>query len=53
MFDRYHSGWTVHGVLESLGEDATPGAPITHGLVEEAVVDLLTERASDYVEHAA
>ena len=53
VFDRYRSGWTVRGVLESLGEGTTPGAPIIHGVVEQAVVDLLTERDSDYVEHAA
>jgi DNA topoisomerase IB len=45
VFDRYQSGWTIGGVLDELGAEAEPGEPCTHGRVEEAVRDLLTDRA--------
>jgi DNA topoisomerase IB len=51
VFDRYRSGWTISGVLESLGEDMRIGELSIIGRVEEAVLDLLTgPRASDDVE---
>lgn len=52
VFDRYESGWTIAGVLQSLG-DAEPGHPAIQGLVEEAVLDLLQERSSQRVQHIA
>lgn len=49
VFDRYRSGWTIAGVLPELGAEL--GQPSIQGRVEEAVLDLLTERTeSDDVE---
>jgi DNA topoisomerase I len=42
VFDRYRSGWTIGGVLSELGAEL--GQPSIQGRVEEAVLDLLTER---------
>ena len=54
VFDRYRSGWTISGVLTSLGDEAEFGEPSIHGTVEEAVVDLLENRtSSDAVERVA
>jgi DNA topoisomerase I len=54
VFDRYASGWTIAGVLTDLGDDADLGAPSIQGVVEEAVLDLLTERTdSDALEERA
>ena len=44
VFDRYQSGWTIHGALESLGEGAVFGEPSVQGAIEEAVLDLIEER---------
>jgi DNA topoisomerase I len=44
VFDRYESGWTIAGVLHELGDEAAIGAPSIQGVVEEAVLDLLSER---------
>jgi DNA topoisomerase IB len=54
VFDRYRSGWTISGVLDSLGDVAAFGEPSTQGAVEEAVLDLLEDRTdSDAVEKIA
>jgi DNA topoisomerase-1 len=54
VFDRYQSGWTISGVLDSLGDVATFGEPSTQGAVEEAVIDLVKDRTdSDAVEKIA
>ena len=44
VFDRYDSGWTVLPALERLGEVDDLGEPAFHGVIEEAVLDLLEER---------
>jgi DNA topoisomerase IB len=44
VFDRYLSGWTISGALESLATDVDFGAPSFHGAIEEAVLDLLEDR---------
>jgi DNA topoisomerase-1 len=54
IFDRYHSGWTIAGAIEALGEGAAFGEPSTQGPVEEAVIDLLEDnKDSDAVERTA
>jgi DNA topoisomerase IB len=54
VFDRYQSGWTISGVLDSLGDVAAFGEPSTQGAVEDAVIDLLEDRTdSDAVEKIA
>lgn len=51
VFDRYLSGWTIHPILERLGEDAVFGQPSFHGPVEEGVIDLIeNNRASPAIE---
>ena len=51
VFDRYRSGWTISGAIESLGEDVDLGAPSTQGAIEQAVLDLLAnDRDSDAME---
>lgn len=53
VFDRYASGWTIAGALQSLG-DADVGHPAIQGTVEEAVLGLLEERSSTTaLEHLA
>lgn len=44
VFDRYESGWTIRGALDTLGEEAGFGEPSYQGAIEEAVLDLLEER---------
>ena len=41
VFDRFQSGWTI--APELLGADIDFGDVATHGGVEEAVIDLLTD----------
>jgi DNA topoisomerase I len=54
VFDRYDSGWTISGALESLGEGAVFGEPSTQGAIEEAVLDLIEDRReSDAIEKIA
>jgi DNA topoisomerase I len=43
VFDRFRSGWTIIGAIDSLGEDIDYGDVATHGAIEEAVIDLLTD----------
>ncbi len=51
VFDRYRSGWTIAGALESLADVDALGEPATQGTVEEAVLDLLADnRRSDAIE---
>jgi hypothetical protein len=51
IFDRYHSGWTIAGAMEGLGEGAAFGEPSTQGPIEEAVIDLLEDnKNSDALE---
>ncbi|HVL98615.1 MAG TPA: hypothetical protein VM324_04915 [Egibacteraceae bacterium] len=53
VFDRYESGWTIAGALQSLG-DAEFGHPAIQGTVEQAVLDLLEERrGSEALERVA
>jgi DNA topoisomerase I len=45
VFDRFRSGWTILGAIDSVGADVSDGDVATHGEgVEEAVIDLLTDR---------
>ena len=44
VFDRYLSGWTISGALDSLGTDIDLGAPSFQGGIEDAVLDLLEHR---------
>ncbi|HVM35965.1 MAG TPA: DNA topoisomerase IB [Actinomycetota bacterium] len=54
VFDRYRSGWTIAGIVESLGAVEVFGEPSIQGAVEDAVVDLLEDnRASDALEKIA
>jgi DNA topoisomerase IB len=46
VFDRYLSGWTISGALESLGTAVDLGAPSFQGPIEDAVLDLLEDRRS-------
>jgi len=46
VFDRYLSGLTISGALESLGTDIDLGAPSFQGAIEDAVLDLLEDRRS-------
>ncbi len=43
VVDRYLAGVTVSDTLEKLGADVDPGALSTHGAVEDAVLDLLSD----------
>jgi DNA topoisomerase I len=43
VFDRYHSGWTIAGAIDALGEGVAFGKPSIQGAIEEAVIDLLVE----------
>jgi DNA topoisomerase-1 len=53
VFDRFDGGLTITGVLRQLAED-TAAWPEVHGLVEEAVLDLLEgDYASDAIEKVA
>ena len=53
VFDRYESGWTIAGALQSVG-DAEAGTPAFQGAIEGAVLDLLEERrSSDALERVA
>ena len=50
VFDRYLSGWTIHPVLDSLGDVAEIGDPATQGTIETAVLDLIDDyKDSDVV----
>jgi DNA topoisomerase IB len=54
VFDRYTSGWTIAGAIESLGEGAAFGEPSFQGPIEEAVLDLIEDRReSDALEKIA
>ncbi|HEX2052037.1 MAG TPA: DNA topoisomerase IB [Actinomycetota bacterium] len=54
VFDRYASGWTIHGALGDIGAGAEFGEPSIQGDVEQAVLDLLEDRRdSDAVEKIA
>lgn len=46
VFDRYRSGYTIGGVIDELAADAVFGQPASHGAIEEAVVELLTDHRS-------
>jgi DNA topoisomerase I len=43
VFDRFESGWTIIGAIDSLGDVPDPGDVATHGAIEEAVIDLLID----------
>jgi DNA topoisomerase I len=43
VFDRFRSGWTILGAIDSLGEEIQYGDVATHGGIEDAVIDLLTD----------
>jgi DNA topoisomerase-1 len=54
VFDRYRSGWTIYGAMESIGKDAAFGEPSIQGEIEQAVLDLLADnRDSPAVERIA
>lgn len=43
VFDRFESGWTIIGAIDSLGDVPDYGDVSTHGAIEDAVIDLLTD----------
>jgi DNA topoisomerase IB len=43
VFDRYRAGVTIAHALPRLGHRTPEGSPSTHGAVEKAVIDLLTD----------
>ena len=43
VFDRFRSGWTIAGAMGSVGDILDPGDIATHGPIEDAVIDLLTD----------
>ena len=51
VFDRFQSGWTIGGVLPEIGDE--PDLASIHGVVEEAVLDLLEEEKSPVLEKVA
>ena len=51
VFDRYRSGWTIGGALPEIGDE--PDLASIHGVVEEAVLDLLEEERSPILEKVA
>jgi len=52
VFDRYRSGVTIGGVLESIGADSLE-QPAMQSVIEEAVVDLVAGHDSPALERAA
>jgi DNA topoisomerase I len=46
VFDRFRSGWTIGGALEDLDDPSEIARPSVRRVVEEAVLDLLTDKRS-------
>ncbi len=46
VIDMFEDGVSISPVLGELGEDATFGQPATHGHIEAAVLNLLTQRSA-------
>jgi DNA topoisomerase IB len=44
VFDRYQSGWTIGGALEDVDDPSHIARPSVRRIVEEAVLDLITEK---------
>ena len=56
VFDRYLSGWTVHGVLQELGGDVEDLDPLDRRArhrIEAATLDLIADRRTDALEKIA
>jgi len=56
VFDRFLSGWTIHGALKDLGrplEELDPLDGDARGRVEEATLDLIADRRTDALEKIA
>ncbi len=56
VFDRYLSGWTIAGALESLNRDLEELDPLDRGAretVERATLDLIADRHTDALERIA
>ena len=56
VFDRYLSGWTIQGALDTIGKDLEeldPRDRRTRERVEAATLDLIADRRSDALERVA
>ena len=56
VFDRYQSGWTIHGVLEEIGRDVEDLDPLdrrTRERIEDATLDLIADRRTQALEKLA
>jgi DNA topoisomerase I len=56
VFDRYLSGWTIHGALETIGRDVEELDPLdrrARQLVEAATLDLIADRRTEALEKIA
>ena len=50
VFDRYQSGWTIGGALEDVDDPSEIARPSVRRVVEEAVLDLITEKRTPAIE---
>ena len=50
VFDRYQSGWTIGGALEDVDDPAHIARPSVRRVVEEAVLDLITEKRTPAID---
>jgi DNA topoisomerase I len=50
VFDRYRSGWTIGGALEGVDDPAQIARPSVRRVVEEAVLDLITEKRTPAID---
>ena len=56
VFDRYLSGWTIQGALDTIGKDLEeldPRDRRARERVEAATLDLIADRRSDALERVA
>jgi DNA topoisomerase-1 len=56
VFDRFLSGWTIHGVLDEIGRDVQELDPLdrrTRERVEAATLDLIADRHTDALQKVA
>ncbi len=50
VFDRYQSGWTIGGALEGVDDPTQIVRPSVRRVVEEAVLDLITEKRTPAID---
>jgi len=56
VFDRYLSGWTIHGALDALGKDLEvldPSYRRARKVVEAATLDLIADHRTEALERTA